>query len=165
MDAAVFEVESGAFGQITNRFRGEDLAGASRGHDSRANGHCDPANLGADLLHLTDMEAGADLKAQRLHALDRLECARRRRGGSVEDGKEAVARGIHLAPTMALQGSADDLVVLLHEFTPAAIPQLGDHFGRADDVREEDGRKEALGLAPRHGADSDEALLPLQEFR
>ncbi len=147
---ASFEAEPGTFHEVSDGLRGENLAPTSRSHDPRSYGHCNSAHLGTDLLYLTDMEAGTDLKAQRLHALDRLQRALGGRGWGIEDGKEPVARGVHLATAVALQRSPDQLVVLLNELTPAAIAQLGGHLGRADDVREEDGRKEALSLAPWH---------------
>jgi len=58
----------------------------------------------------------------------------------------------YFTQTWSFQRFSDEAVVLLHELTPSAVPDLRGNLGRADDIGEEDGRQESLGLTAWHRA-------------
>lgn len=98
----------------------------------------DPPDLVADERHLTGVNPGPDLEAQRRERIDGGTSTANGRGGNVEHGEEAVARGVDLPAAEADQLAADDGVVARQDVPPTAVTQLRRPFRGADDVREQD---------------------------
>ena len=90
------------------------------------------------------MDAGTNLDAELADLLDDLERAADGRSRCVEDGKEPVTCGVHLASAVTAQRSANARVVELDQLAPAAVSKLRGVVGRPDDVRHQDGRQETL---------------------
>ena len=145
--AAVLEAETRSGGEVANGVRHDELGSAGGRHDAGRGRHGDSADLGPDLLDLADVQAGPDFDAECPHGLDCVECAGRGLGRSVEDREEPVAGRVHLAAAVAPQRRANDAVMLLDEVAPTPVTELSGKLGRTDDVREQDGGEEALGLA------------------
>src|SRR3954447_21521770 len=92
------------------------------------------------------VQPGPDLEVERTERV-----TDRRRGDNrsrrpVEGGKETVASRVELATLEAGQLAAHDGVMPLQQLPPGRIAERGRALGRADDVREEDGRQDALRL-------------------
>ena len=65
---------------------------------------------------------------------------------AVERRKEAIAGGVDLAAAVAGEDVADGRVVALQQRAPLAVAELLCSFRRADDIGEEHGRQDLLGL-------------------
>src|SRR6478672_4797786 len=94
------------------------------------------------------MQPSPDLELERT---ERVADRRRREYRSrrpVKCGEESVACRIELASLKAGELAPYDGVVLLQQLPPGRIAERGGPFGRADDVREEDGRQNALRHDP-----------------
>ncbi len=91
MLAAFPELDARADDQAADRLGDEYLAGRGLCPDARAEVHCHAANVVADALALTSVQAGAQLDGQRrdrlLHRTRAADCG----DGSVEDGEQPVA--------------------------------------------------------------------------
>src|SRR6266478_6681471 len=122
--ATICEAQAGARHQIFDRGRHDHLARSGGVHHAGGNVHPDARHVLAPELYLAGMESGADLDAERLHAgRDRLgatDGARR----AVEGGQDAVAGVLHQPPTIPLQLSTDEGVVLVEEIFPPPVPDL-----------------------------------------
>ena len=115
-------------------------------------------------LALADVEAGADLEAERAHAGDdRLGGADRPRG-AVEGCEEAVSGGVALVAAEARELSADQRVVLCKHVAPGTVAKLRRPLGRAHDVREHQRGEHALGDLLR-ALPGDEALQLVDHLR
>src|SRR4051794_9839857 len=98
------------------------------GRDTRSGVHGDPRHLAVDELALARVEAGANIDAELPNAVDDRPRAADRPRRAVEGSEEAVSRGVDLAAARACELPADDGVVALEQFSPAAVAQLG-HAG------------------------------------
>src|SRR4029453_2452462 len=67
--------------------------------------------------------------------------------GAGEAGEEPVPGRVQLTSAKTDELSADERVVLFEQLAPTPVSELGCLRCRSDDVREEDGRKRAVGLA------------------
>ncbi len=99
----------------------------------------DPADLLSASFDLSRVDPAADFerrfpdrRTDRVRAGDR-------QGGDLEDGQEAVARGVDLAPGEPAELTAHAAVVLVEELSPFAVAEPGRALGGADDVGEEEG--------------------------
>src|SRR5205085_2176231 len=63
---------------------------------------------------------------------------------AVERGEEPIASGVDLVPPVAGEQRPDGAVVLLEELLPTAVAEPRRLLGRADEVREQDGRQNAV---------------------
>ena len=97
--------------------------------DAGRDRHGDATDLAAQLLNLADVDPGTHLDPDGLHGGDYLEGALDGRPRRIEDGEEAVPRGVHLPAVMAAQGSAHERVVKLDEVAPPSVPKLDGHLG------------------------------------
>ena len=125
----------------------EDLARSGLPGDTGARVDGDPADVaGRELLDLAGVDAGPDLEPDAptasTIALARADRPRR----SVEHGEEAVAGRVDLAAAEARQLGSDRRVMALEQLPPAAVAELRRELRRADDVREQDGRQDAIRL-------------------
>jgi len=67
---------------------------------------------------------------------------------SIECSQEAITGGIDLATTMTLELLAYGAVVMTEKLFPPTITDFRRKLGGADNVREEDSSKYAIGLRP-----------------
>src|SRR5919197_291292 len=147
--AALLEGDPGAGDEVAHRARDEHLARPGEGRDARAGVNRDAAHLPVRELALAGVEPGSELEPEppdRL--LDRVggpDCPRR----SVECCEEAVPRGVDLLPPETVELDTNGLVVRLEQLAPAPVAELHRALRRADDVGEEDGREDAVGLGRR----------------
>src|SRR5919197_928590 len=130
--AALLEGDPGAGDEVAYRARDEHLARFRERRDA-----------------LAGVEARTQLDAEppdRL--LDRVGGADRPRR-PVECGEEAVPRGVDLLPAEPDELDPNGLVVRLEQLAPAPVAELHRALRRADDVGEEDGCEDAVGLGRR----------------
>ena len=73
-----------------------------------------------------------------------------RPGRAVEGREDAVAHRLHLASDEARELAADHGVVGVEQVSPAAVAELTDEVGRADDVAEQDRRQNAVDIDVAH---------------
>src|SRR5437764_13783900 len=132
--AAVREPEPRAGDEVAHGARHQDLAGPGERRDAGADVHGDPAELRPHHLTLARVETGADLEAERAHAVaDRARGPHRPRR-AVEGRQEAVASRVDLAPTELRQVLANQRVVGVEQVAPLAVAQLGGLRRGADDA-------------------------------
>src|SRR5581483_4818707 len=155
VDAAVVETQARAGDEVLDRAGDEHLARAGERGDPRARVDGDPRHLAFGQLALPGVQAGAHLEAELPHRLnDRTRAADRPRR-PVEGGEEAVPGRVQLTAAEAGELAAYELVVAREQLPPGAIAERGRTLAGRDDIREQDGRQDAVALALLPGA-----LLP-----
>src|SRR5205807_549682 len=122
--SAIVELDPRAGDQVRDRPGHEDLAGLRERAHASPDVHGDSADVAVHHLQLTSVESGADLYRQRPYGVACGGGGADRPRRAVERGEEPVAHRLHLAPAMALDLTAHELVVPLYELTPAAVAQL-----------------------------------------
>src|SRR5436309_410353 len=97
---------------------------------TRAPVDCDARNLAVDELAFTGVQAGAHVEAETADRLrDRTRAADRTRG-AVERREEAVAGSVDLDTAITRELSTHELVVLLEQLAPPAVPDRRGVFAR-----------------------------------
>ncbi len=127
--ASILESKAGSGGEVADGRRHQDFAGGCRGHDPGSDGNGDSADLGADLLDLADMHAGANLETEILDTRDDVEGARDGCRRRIEDGEEPIAGRVHLPTPVATERGTDDAMVKLDEFSPRLVTEGGGMLG------------------------------------
>src|SRR5262249_29614319 len=108
--------------------------------------HGKPSDLVVEHLAFPRVEANPHLQANFAHAVpDRTRAADRPRR-AIEGGKEAVTGRIHFPAAELTQATTDELVMGFQEFAPGTITESGSSARCVDDVREENGGEDSLGL-------------------
>jgi len=92
------------------------------------------------------METGSYFDAQAPHSVADCPGAADRARRAVEGGEEAITCSVDLAPPEPLELAPNDGPVPLEQLAPTPIAELGGSFRRADDICEEDGGENAIGL-------------------
>ena len=92
--------------------------------DSRPDVDCDAADVVADQLTFSGVEADAHLDPEVAHRVAGRAGASDRPRGSVERGQEAVAHRLHRPSAVALELAAHEPVVLSERVQPAAVSEL-----------------------------------------
>ena len=118
-----------------------------------------PADIVALDLDLAGMHAAPHIEVERARRVDDARAAADRARRSVEGREEPIAEGLDLPPAKARDLLAQQAVVLIEQLAPAAVAELSGPLGRADDVGEQDGREDAVGLGT--GARAGEEVLDL----
>ena len=151
--ASVTERESGTCDEGARRRRHEDVAGTAQRHHAGADDHRDAAELLADLFALAEVDARADLDAELPHRFGGGARASDRGGRFGEAREEAVAGGVQLLTTEALQLSSDDRVMTGDQFLPASVSHPAGHRGGVHDVGEQDRGQRAGAGSTTHAGD------------
>src|SRR5262249_35465279 len=144
MRPAVGELQAGAGNEIPHCPRGENFAATRHRSDPCADVNRETAQLLSDPLTFSRVHSGSNLETELTHrAHDR---ARETHGHSrsLEAGEEPVACGVELATVEPRQQIADTRIVFLEQPVPTAVSELAGALRRADDVREENRRKETF---------------------
>src|SRR6266516_2240498 len=103
-------------------------------------------DLVVEHLALSRVETNPQLQANFANTVsDRTGAANRPRR-AIEGGKEAVTGRVHFLASELTQVIADQLVMALQKLTPRTVTESRGFARCVDDVREENGRKDALGL-------------------
>ena len=144
--ASVLEPKPGPRGQVLHGAGHQDLTGSGRRGDSRADVDREPGYLLVVELDLARVEPRAHVEpecpdpvAQRAGATDGS-------GRAVEGREKPVARRVDLAASEPAELPADDMVMAIQKVPSAAIPESRGPLGRAHDVGEEHGGKDAVWL-------------------
>jgi len=153
MFAARIEAETGAGKQILDSSRYEHLIGARKRRDARG----DALHVIVGDLDLAGMEAVADLDVEWTDRLGNgasaTHCPRR----AVECGEKPVPKRFDFTSPVTRDFPPDRGVMSGEQVVPALVTQLFGSRGRAHDVREENGRKNAVAFC--RGDGSGEKLL------
>src|ERR1700686_11157 len=97
-------------------------------------------------LALTSVNAGSDLEAGLAEAIADGDGASYGSGRPVEGGEESVAGGADLLPAEMFELATHRRVMLFEEVAPGFIAQRCRPCSRPDDVGEQDGGEDAIGL-------------------
>ena len=124
--------------------RDENLAGLCDGCDSSPDVDGDTADLVVHELALPCVKPRPNLEAEFANAVPNRARAPNRPRRAVEGREEAVASGVHFPTPEVPQLRSDEPMVLLHEFAPAAIAELGRAGGGIDEIGEQDRRQHAV---------------------
>src|SRR5437868_275289 len=144
MGSAILEDEPGTRNQVLDGLGDEYFRWAGGASDSCAGVNRDSADLLVDPFDLSGVDAGADLQAKRAHGVDDSACVTDGSRGAVEGGEEAVPGGVDLLAPITTKQGADGLMVALDERFPGMVAVFGGQLGRAGDISEDDGCKDAL---------------------
>ena len=154
MFAALIEAETAAGNQILDSSRDKRLTGARKRRDARGNVDGDALHVIVGDLDLAGMEAVADLDVEWTDHLGNgasaTHCPRR----AVECGEKPVPKRFDLTSPVTRDFLPDCGVMSDEEVAPALVAQLFGSRGRAHDVSEENGRKDAATFC--HGDGSGE---------
>src|SRR5207247_6552789 len=112
--------------------------------------HCHAGDFVVHEFALARVQAGTYFESQLRHRLNDCAGASDRPCRAVEGGEEAITGGVHLPAAEARELAPDNRVVVPEQLTPGAIAKRDSTFTRADNVREQDRREDALrfGLLP-----------------
>jgi hypothetical protein len=105
---------------------------------------CDASHFVTDQLALPGVKSGADLESERPDCVPDGEAASNASGRAIEGREEAIAGGVDLSPTIALQLLADRSVMPLEKVGPWAVTQLSCVLGGSLDVGEQDRCQNAI---------------------
>ena len=106
----------------------------------------DADKLVADLLAFPGVQAAAHAHTDSTHLVANRDGAANGARGCIERSQKPIARSVDLAPLEAGELIAHDPVVQHKLLAPRCVAELGQAFGRADDVGEQDGREHAIGF-------------------
>ena len=95
-------------------------------------------------LDLAGVDADSYVEAESAGVVADRETTANGTGRAVEDGEEAVACDVDLAPAKASQQGSDAPVVRCDQVSPCPVAHPCSGLGRGDDVREEDGRQHTV---------------------
>src|SRR3954471_18921140 len=137
----VLEVDARAGHEVFDGPRHKDLAVSGEGSDARSDMHADAADVTESQLHLSGVNAGANVDVIcRSAVADCSGCVDTSRR-TVEGGEHAVAGCLDEAPAEFGDQFSRARVVLVQEVTPRSVAHLYGALRGPDDVGEEDGRQ------------------------
>ncbi len=139
--ATILEIESRPGHQILHGARDKHLAGFSKGSDTGADVHGDPAELRAHQLALASVEASPHSQAEALDAGTHGGGGAHGAGGSIEGCDETVATGVDLSASELREFLTHNGMMRLEEAAPVPIADLSRFPCRLHDVGEEDRRR------------------------
>ena len=160
VNAAVVELDPRAGDEVLHGARDEHFTGCGRVCDASPDRNGDPGQLPVVPLALAGVEADAELQAQRAHVRNQRARALDRASWAVERGEEAVSGGVDLLSSELRDPPTDDRVMAFEQITPGSVTELRRALGRADDVREEDGRQHTVDAGERHSGSGEGRRLP-----
>src|SRR4029078_1843624 len=155
--SAVFENDARAGCQVANGAGDQDLARSGLLANARADDRGDAAYLSGDHLALPGVHPRPNFQAKSAEPVAHCHRAAHRAPRRIERGEEAITGGVDLDAAVAVQLAPHRGVVLLDELAPPSVAKLGGARGAVDDIGEQNGREESVGLRPR--SDSREKLL------
>src|SRR5262249_21347403 len=139
------------------------LSGAGSGGDARARMDGDASDVLAHHLALTGMQSRTDVNPDLSHLVaDRTRGAHSTRG-PVEGREKSVTGRIDFAAAESIELSANNGMVTGEQLGPPMVAELSDASRRLDDVGEEIGGENAVGLWRR--AHTRDELFDLSEDR
>src|SRR6266545_351682 len=143
------ESEVGARDEVSNGSRDDDLAiaGLTKGPSRDVN--ADPSDVVVAELDLTGVDRRTDRKPEVAEASIEAEGTSKSPRGRVEGGEDAVPGRLHEAAAEAFDLRARQSVMSIEEPAPSLIAERGCLLGRPDDVGEQHGRKDAIGVLRR----------------
>jgi hypothetical protein len=126
--------------------------GLRRRGDSCPGMHGDAAHPRSRDLALPGVKPRSYLEAERVDCVADGARAPDGSGGAVEDGEEAVARHVDLAPAEAFELPPGDADISLEHLPPASVAHRGRLLRRAHDVGEHDRDEHAIRIGARSRA-------------
>jgi hypothetical protein len=117
----------------------------------------DSGGLVGDEFALAGVNAHSGVELEMVQrGANRVRAANRARR-AVEGCEEAVARSVYFTPAEVCDLSADDAVVSRQQLATGGVAEFGRACGGADEIREQAGQQDAIGLRARAGL-AQEAL-------
>jgi len=132
--------------EVLDRAGDEDLTGTCRIGHACPDVDRDTAQIVAEKLALSGMQAGAHIEAEWGDALPNRFGALNRARWPVEGGDESVARIANLAASVTFELAAHDCVVPSQELAPASVTELRCLPCGVDDVGEKHGCQHSVDL-------------------
>lgn len=142
--AARVKAYAGAGNQILDRVRDENFARGRQGSNSGGRMNCYPTDVLADHLAFSRVKPSSKLDADRANRVDDASRTANAARRSVERGENAVTRCAHLDATELLKLAPYPCVEIFKKIAPALVAKRRSPLGRADDVDEQDRRKDAI---------------------
>jgi hypothetical protein len=143
------EREVGARDEVSNGSRDDDLAIAGLSKGPSRDVHADPSDVVVAELDLTGVDRRTNRQPDVAEASIEGEGTSKRPRGRVEGGEDAVPGKLPEAAAEAFDLGARHLVMSIQEPAPSLIAERGCLLGRPDDVGEQHGRKDAIGVLRR----------------
>src|SRR5690349_11099493 len=144
MRPAIGELQARACDEIPHSSGGENFAPTCGCRDPCADVDRQATQLVADPLTFSRVHAGSNLEAEVTHRPDDRARAADSHSRAVEAGKESVACGVELTSVEPGEQLADARIVLVDQLVPAAVSELAGALRRADNVSEENRRKQTV---------------------
>src|SRR5262245_55197729 len=142
--AAVREHKTRADDEVPHRTRHEHITGFRPRRNTCPDVHGEAANGCSVELDLACVDSDPYVESESAGVVADREATANGPSGAVEDGEEAGAGDVDLAPTKTSQQGSDALVVRCDEVAPRPVTQPCSRLGRCDDVREKDGREDTV---------------------
>src|SRR3954464_8755607 len=138
------ETQSRSRHQILYRAGHQNLAGAGKRSNTRADVNGDAADVVANHFALAGVESGTHFNYQRPDYFGDSARAANAACRTVERGKKTVAGCFHLLATKAYQVTPNHRVVMVEKIAPALVAQCGRLLRRTDDIGEEHRGEDAI---------------------
>jgi hypothetical protein len=155
--AAIDELEARSGGEVPNDTRDEYFVGAGGRADPGSDVNVDPGNCVAAQFNLTDVHACPYWEIERGELASNLQRTVESECGTVEDGRDAIAGVSDLSAIGASDRFAHKAVVVVEQGVPRLVTQSFRCPRGADQVGEEQRRKDAV--CPRRRSYSGEKLF------
>ncbi len=141
---SVLEPHAAAGNDVANRGGNQDLSGARERGEASAEVNRNATKPAVLDLALTRVDSRSHLESKILDLA--MERAREGQGesGNLERCQESVTGRIDLAPPEASKDAAEPIVMTSEQLSPGTIAHLEESSGRVHDVREQDGRQDAV---------------------
>src|SRR5688572_23012931 len=114
--------------------------------------HGDAGDVRSAALDLSGVYADPRFEAETLQRVDDRECAMHSSSGTIERREESVTSRFDLDPAEPGELPTYGVVMRFEYLDPPLVPAVREHFRRANEILEEDGREHAVDRGLRPGA-------------
>jgi hypothetical protein len=152
VSSPLFEVKTRACDQVLHGSRHEYLASPGKRGDARSNMDGDALHITAGHFDLAGVQSATDLNFERADGLDNRASAANGARRTVERGQKSVSKRFDLAAAVPSEFSPHARMMSTEQIAPASIAHLLGERCRANDVREQNCRKDSMALSDGHRA-------------
>jgi len=157
MLSSLVEAQARASHQVLHRSRHKDLACCGKCSDPCGNVDGDASHVRFSNLDLAGMQAAANFNVQWADSLGNRASTADRASWPVESGKKSVSKRSNFAAPVTREFTSHGGVMSVQQIVPAVVTHFLSPRGRAHNVCEQNGRKDAVAFC--HGDRSSEEFL------
>ena len=146
MSPTPLEPQSGTGDEVSHNARNENFAGLRLVHDTGGSMDGDTPHVAAAQLNLPSVKPGTHRRTYVSRGKTESQSASDGATGAIKRCEETVAGCLYELSAMPLYNLLAKAIVLVEQTTPALVTQLHGASGRSRDIREHDGRQNAIDI-------------------